>query len=432
MSITPNPPATSGPAPTDADVRTELQKILASPGFINTERLSRFLRFVTGEVLSGRGGNLKEYIIGVEVFDRPEGYDPRTDPIVRVEARRLRSKLQAYYEAEGSGSTVLLEFPKGSYAPVFRLRVQPKPPAESLAGPPRRSRALFLVCCFAALAAAAAGITWRQALSWRAALRSEHDVSAEAAAFWGSFLEPGSDAYVIFGSPLFFVSQRERAYIRVQGVNDGSNLVNSPEFARIQKRFDGLFGRLDGPRYDYTLTGDALALERLSWFFGRADRPLTSLPAYTATWDRIKDSNIIFLGAPRMNPLVHGLPVRHDFDWGEDDGVVYNRNPRPGEQRIYTTRDHRDAMSYAVIGRFPGLQPERAILLLTAHSEPGIVAAVEQVTRLDHLRDLVSRLKLVAGRPSYFEVLIRVMVDKGAPVKIEYVTHHILAGPKRD
>ena len=69
--------------------------------------------------LAGAAHELKEYAIGVEVFDRKASYDPRVDPIVRVEARRLRSKLAAFYEAEGKGSEIVISLPKGSYAPRF-------------------------------------------------------------------------------------------------------------------------------------------------------------------------------------------------------------------------------------------------------------------------------------------------------------------------
>ena len=159
---------------------------------------------------------------------------------------------------------------------------------------------------------------------------------------------------------------------------------------------------------------------------------MTALPAYVATWDRIKDSNIVFVGAPRMNPLLRGLPVRRTFEWGEGDTVLYNRDPKPGEQRVYTTRDHREAMSYAVVSCFPGLQTGRAILLLTAHSEPGVLAAVEQMTRPDRMQAMAARLNLVPGKPGYYEMLIRVMVDKGALVKIEYVAHHVVSGARKD
>jgi len=281
------------------------------------------------------------------------------------------------------------------------------------------------------VAALAAAAGWWDARQTRATLEKEHALDAGAALVWGPLLAPGADAFVVFGSPLFFVSERERAYVRALGVNDAGSPVNNPEFARLQKRFAPVFGPLMGPRYDYALMGDALALERLAYFFGRAGRPLTALPAHTATWDRIKDSNIVFLGAPRMNRLLHALPVRRNFEWSDDDAQIVNQNPLPGEQRIYTTRDHREAMSYAVIGHYPGLQAGRSLFLLTAHSEPGTLAAVDQVTRPNYIRSMVARLKLEPGRPVYYEMLLRVLVDKGAPVNIEYVTHHMVSGGAR-
>ncbi|MCP5119424.1 MAG: hypothetical protein GY953_52145, partial [bacterium] len=73
--------------------------------------MSRFLRFTVEKALAGHGSELKEYSIGLEVFDRLDSYDPRTDPIVRVEARRLRSKLASYYAEEGAGDKVVIELP---------------------------------------------------------------------------------------------------------------------------------------------------------------------------------------------------------------------------------------------------------------------------------------------------------------------------------
>src|SRR4051812_47265706 len=84
--------------------------------------MCRLLRFCVGEVLAGRGDSLKEYLLGVEVFDRGDAFDPRLDPIVRVEARRLRAKLKTYYEGEGLDDSLLIELPTGCYAPRFVTR----------------------------------------------------------------------------------------------------------------------------------------------------------------------------------------------------------------------------------------------------------------------------------------------------------------------
>ena len=84
--------------------------------------MARFLRLVVEYALEGKAADLKEYLIGVEVFDRNNRYDPRVDPIVRVEARRLRSKVKAYYEGAGRADTILVEFVPGSYQPRITLR----------------------------------------------------------------------------------------------------------------------------------------------------------------------------------------------------------------------------------------------------------------------------------------------------------------------
>jgi adenylate cyclase len=100
-------------------IRGQLERILTSASFRRAGRMSRFLRFVVEETLQGRGPLLKEYLIGVEVFDQTCSYDPWTDPVVRSEARRLRSKLSEYYQEEGQNDPVRIYLPKGQYAAVF-------------------------------------------------------------------------------------------------------------------------------------------------------------------------------------------------------------------------------------------------------------------------------------------------------------------------
>lgn len=96
-----------------------LQKVLASDLFKRSARLTRFLRFLVDQTLRGSAADLKEYVIGVEVFDRDADYDPRLDPIVRVEARRLRLKLRQYYDQDGVSDSIRIEIPDRGYAPAF-------------------------------------------------------------------------------------------------------------------------------------------------------------------------------------------------------------------------------------------------------------------------------------------------------------------------
>ncbi len=115
-----NTGAAASAAVDPAAVRLCLANILGSRSFAGSERMSRFLRFIVEQTVDGRGRELKEYLLGVEIFDRTETFDPRLDPIVRVEARRLRAKLKAYYEADGRNDSLVIELPTGSYVPRFR------------------------------------------------------------------------------------------------------------------------------------------------------------------------------------------------------------------------------------------------------------------------------------------------------------------------
>src|SRR5215469_18028933 len=101
-------------------VRKELERILASPGFARNERLSRFLRTIVERHLEGRDGDLKESVIGIEVFGRQPGFDPKQDSTVRTEAGRLRARLAEYYAEDGVGDPVIVDLPKGGYTPAFR------------------------------------------------------------------------------------------------------------------------------------------------------------------------------------------------------------------------------------------------------------------------------------------------------------------------
>src|SRR5712671_6447821 len=111
------------------EIRTALEKILASPGFVNAERLTKFLRHTVDESLEGQTDKLKESLLGIEVFGRKPTYDPRTDAVVRTEAVKLRARLREYYESEGREDTVLIDLPKGGYVPAFRRREEIVPPA---------------------------------------------------------------------------------------------------------------------------------------------------------------------------------------------------------------------------------------------------------------------------------------------------------------
>ena len=103
-------------------IREQLVRILNSGPFLQSRRRQRFLEYLVNETLAGRGDRLKGYNIGVEVFDRPETFDPIIDPLVRTEAARLRDKLREYYGTEGQSDAIHIDLPKGTYAPLIEFR----------------------------------------------------------------------------------------------------------------------------------------------------------------------------------------------------------------------------------------------------------------------------------------------------------------------
>jgi TolB-like protein len=124
----------------EPDIRAELDRILATKGFSSAGRLSKLLRYVVEKTLAGETDQLKEYSVGVEVFDRDDKYDPRLDSIVRVEAGRLRSRLDEYYNGDGAASAIRISLPRGGYTAHFEQRQDPAPVVPPATPPAKSSR----------------------------------------------------------------------------------------------------------------------------------------------------------------------------------------------------------------------------------------------------------------------------------------------------
>ncbi len=104
-------------SPDDADVLAELERILSNGDFDGSPRSRAFLRFIVEETLAGRQERLSQEAIASRVFRRREDFDPTVDPIVRIQAGRLRRSLERYYLLAGSGDPVRIELPRGTYVP---------------------------------------------------------------------------------------------------------------------------------------------------------------------------------------------------------------------------------------------------------------------------------------------------------------------------
>ena len=414
--------------------RVELDKILGSESFRNAEGLRRLLAYLGEKSLVHKADELKEYTIGVEACGKPATYDPQKDAAVRVQVGRLRQKLADYYQNEGRGDPFVLDIPKGQFALVSHRRVDgsPGPSPETAVGPAEaqladpRQRSSWRRFALPATALLLAGfVLWTALLSRKVAgleerLATPFRDSGALTALCRPFFSRGAQNVIVFGSPAFFVADKYKLFLRLYDFADPNDPHSSPEFRNLNT----LLGGLQGPRYDYASMGDAVAAQRLTAAFGSAGVSLRAVPAHLAVWDSLQDANLIFLGAARMNALLRRLPVRQDFEIGADS-FIHNRYPQRGEQEVYSTPSHRDAISYAVIGVCAGLKPEHETLLLTAHSTPGTMGAVDFLTSSAGAAAIRDRLKLRPGERKHFQILIRVYSDNDVPVKTEYVTHHL-------
>jgi eukaryotic-like serine/threonine-protein kinase len=163
-------------------VRAQLDRILASAAFADAERASSFLRFVVLRALAGRTGEIKESVIAVEALGRSPSFDSKSDAIVRVEARRLRDRLESYYRREGAEDPVVISLPKGGYIPEF-LERQPASDSPSASKRSSISHAGWALFGLAALA-----------LLWL----SLHKAPPSAGSYRFSILPPDRTAFEFF------------------------------------------------------------------------------------------------------------------------------------------------------------------------------------------------------------------------------------------
>ena len=124
------------PNPQHREVRRHLEKILASAAFANATRAQQFLRFVIEETLAGRASDIKEPLVAARVFNLTNGFDRRSNSIVRAEATHVRRRLRDYYAGAGASDPVIVELPRGGYAPSIRTLAR--------SGTSRRPWAAFL------------------------------------------------------------------------------------------------------------------------------------------------------------------------------------------------------------------------------------------------------------------------------------------------
>ncbi|MBX3277346.1 MAG: hypothetical protein KF868_04990 [Acidobacteria bacterium] len=445
--------------PTPDEVRETLDRVLQSRYFVNAPKKQKFLRLVSDYYLRGRVKDLNEYLIGREVFDRDDSYNPSADPIVRVGAHEIRKKLELYYQQEGASDPIRLEIPTGSYEPVFARCapcVEPEPettepaaaaaqgngeaqideadaaaaPATPLAAP-KGNRALKPALVAVVLVAAVmAGYIWQL----RAELGSVHEArNAIGGPLWAPFFAGEDATLLVLSSP---------PVLRLSNAGDTDAILQhsfelTPDQARqLAETMQDNFvirnlpptPRLVFTPTNYTGLGEAIGAQRLTELFRGAGRTVQLKRSRTLSAEDLRKHHVILLGSVWANEWSGKMLVEEDFVY-TGQATIENRRARPGEENEYRSRfDERTGAlieDYAIITVRPNLSTEHRAMILAGLRSAGTEAAAEFVTGKTSLQQIERRLAEL-GRPSFFQALLKVGVEDGIPTTITLVALHEL------
>jgi hypothetical protein len=331
------------------------------------------------------------------VFGRGEDFDPRFDPLVRVQASTLRAKLRLHFSAEGANEPVVVEIPKGAYVPVFRARgpidddVDPAP-----AAPVTRAwwpLALLGALCAVLLVAAVAPHVRPRAWYLR-----ERSSEPALRALWGQLLGHGLDTTLVLADSELSAFQEAT-----------HQWLSAAAYQRRQFR----------PPLDQSSTdlGDALLAYRFGTLAAALGGHGEVVHAREATDDRFRSGHVILSGWRRANPWVElfdeRLAFRSRFD--KDAQVPYfsNTSPQPGEPPQFRPTPENGYCRIALLVK-PGTAGN--VLMLTGTDAASTRAGIQLVVEEAPLADLARALGVAEGRPfSPFEVVLRVPLGIGAP-----------------
>ncbi|MGJ5818504.1 hypothetical protein [Paludibaculum fermentans] len=412
----------------------ELDRILQSRFLRESKQLCALLSHAVHETLAGREDGLKEYILGLQVFNRPPDYDPRNDAIVRVQASLLRKRLADYYEHEGRDSALHIELPRGGYAVRFidatdaslkllpaALPVAEEPPVQQLV----RGRYWPTLLTGMALGALllALPVLWLTRDRWPR--------KPESPALWGSVIDSKAETVVSFGVPLFF-SGGMGFFVRDTAVN-----TVTEDTGRLKHLFDA-FGYTFRPQEDvYTGIGDAIGTHYVAtWLQERGVHTTVANSNYLGLSD-IEDKNLVVISSARFQTLLQQMkrPDLFPFDPGNDGpGSGFSvPNPLPGELPVYRpTGTVGVSTSYAVLSLWPGRQPHTRMIYLSGIETWATQGAANYAIDRDRLLDLQRRIDQdppngPRGKKSpYFQVLIRVEGKNNRVRTSSYITHRYL------
>jgi hypothetical protein len=405
-------------------VLTALERIQLSEEFSGSAQLSRFLRYVVRCGLSGEVNLLKESTVGLAVFNRGPGYDPKVDPIVRVEARRLRARLEAYYSRDGAGDEVRIGLPKGGYIPSFEFESVQKPalpdaPAES---PESRKTGFTRTWLLAAVLSVAVGVAAFASL----ALRQSPTASADPVrVFWTSFLDSDRPVMVVpADSALVLVQDLAHEPVSLNEYLTGEYRARLAPHIPLDLRFATDLGQRR-----YTSIADLEFAIRLSHRREAARLGIVTRFARDVRVEDVKHNNLVLLGARHSNPWVELFEGSSTFRLQHDEQsssfTVINTQPAQGEAaRIEISPADLRKEIYAVVTYHGNEDGSGRVLTVAGTSVAGTEAAADFLLDDARLRPWLKRAT-VHGEVRGFDVLLHDRNLSGSAPQADVVAFHI-------
>ncbi|MEN6536357.1 MAG: hypothetical protein ABFD89_22055 [Bryobacteraceae bacterium] len=411
-----------------------LEQILASRLFSDAPVQRKLLSYLAEKAFAGTADNLKEYSIGVELFSKPESYSPQSDPSVRVQTSRLRTRLDEYYRTEGTDSPIVIHLPKGSFTLVFEPRsccsgteTNPEQPVSAVRMPPRwRAKHQWQTVAVAAVLALLTAALAYQGFVVHQLKEETRQLGLDpyVARLWQPLLSSPRPLVLVIGMPIWI--RLRNGYFRHISVNSAADVPNS---AVVQDLFRLAGEKPDRIEYGFNGLGETMETFLLGRLFFAARKPVTISRSNTLSWEELRSQDVVLLGSSKSNPHLRDMPLLVHYALSR--GGIRVLHPSNGEPDWYRpTLNGRDEIvaDYAIVARLPGVGGNGYIMVLGAETTAGNWAAAEIMTDPRQTQRLASKLVDRNGNvPELFEMVLRAEFRSLVSVKMEYVTHHVIS-----
>jgi hypothetical protein len=393
-----------------ADERKLLIERVASSRYVNrSARLRDLLLYLTNRVLEEDVFEIHEQEVGHKVFGRPANYDTGSDNIVRVHASMLRKRLEQYFAEEGANESVILEIPKGNYAPLFREREDPLAaaaiviPEVPAAAPMRGGRSRWVLGGAAILFACSTAF-----LLMRGAPAADESGRPNVTRFWSQVFHSNRPTDIVLddaaialyqeltGRTLSLSDYYDRSYLR--GLPGDAQTVGSVALRR-QSSF-----------------ADISFVWKLLQIPGANRRPSTLRFARDYSFRELKANSAVLIGNSRSNPWVEPFEPKLGIRWTFDKAAsVYDPvDIWSGKSYQAPAGDPRE--SFFSVALLPNLGGTGNVLIISGTGGSAINAGADFLADEAAMTNLRRRLPATADRPfPYFEALIKVKGRSSVP-----------------